>query len=66
MARGEHAPLPPGIVRVRLQSGDGTAERLAARLAQVPGVEVLTGPDRYPGGRVYLTVRVTEQPAGDG
>jgi hypothetical protein len=51
------APLPPGIVRVRLE-GESAGE-LAARLAAIPGVSIVTGPDEYPGNRLYLTVALT-------
>ena len=57
MPRGEHAPLAPGVVRVRLQ-GDSAADAIAGILRDHPAVEVLTGPDRYDGGRQYLMVRV--------
>jgi hypothetical protein len=60
-ARGDRkfAPLPPGIVRVRLEGE--SAPGLAAQLTGMPGVQVVTGPDEYPGGRLYLTVAVSEQ-----
>jgi hypothetical protein len=60
-ARGDRkfAPLPPGIVRVRLEGE--SAPGLAARLTAMPGVQVVTGPDEYPNGRLYLTVAVSEQ-----
>jgi hypothetical protein len=48
--------LPPGIVRVRLQGQ--SARHLADRLAAIQGVQVVTGPDAYPGDRLYLTVAV--------
>jgi hypothetical protein len=53
------APLPPGIVRVRLEGE--SAAGLAARLTAMPGVSVVTGPDEYPGGRLYLTVSLSEE-----
>ncbi len=53
------APLPPGIVKVRLE-GESAAD-LAAQLTALPGVSVVTGPDEYPGGRLYLIVSVTGQ-----
>ena len=56
----QFAPLPPGIVRVRLE-GESAGD-LAARLAVMPGVSVVTGPDAYPGGRLYLTVSVEGVP----
>jgi hypothetical protein len=57
MPRGEHAPLAPGVVRVRLQ-GDASADEIVRILRDHPAVEVLTGPDLYSGGRQYLMVRV--------
>lgn len=51
------APLPPGIVKVRLEGE--SAAGLATRLTALPGVQVVTGPDEYPGGRLYLTVTIT-------
>jgi hypothetical protein len=51
------APPPPGIVRVRLE-GESAGE-LAAKVTALPGVSVVTGPDKYPGGRLYLTVALT-------
>jgi hypothetical protein len=51
------APLPPGIVRVRLEGQ--SAAGLAERLASITGVSVVTGPDSYPGERLYLTVSVS-------
>ena len=59
MPRGEHAPLAPGVVRVRLQ-GDSAADVIAGILRGHPAVEILTGPDRYDGGRQYLMVRVDQ------
>jgi len=53
------APLAPGIVQVRLR-GESAAD-LAARLAAMPGVSVVTGPDEYPGERLYLTVSLSEE-----
>jgi hypothetical protein len=52
--------LAPGIVRIRLEGK--SAAGLAARLAEMEGVSVLTGPDEYPNGRLYLTVAL----AGEG
>jgi hypothetical protein len=52
------APLPPGVVRVRLQGDTFGAGVLAQILRDHPSVEVLTGPDRYSEGRQYLLVRV--------
>jgi hypothetical protein len=58
------APLPPGVVRIRLEGE--SAAGLADRIAAMPGVQVVTGPDTYPGDRIYLTVQVAgaagEQP----
>lgn len=48
----------PGIVRVRLE-GESAGD-LASRLAAMPGVTVVTGPDAYPGARLYLTVAVAD------
>jgi hypothetical protein len=55
-ARREFAPLPRGVVRVRLEGESG--RELAALLAALPGVAIVTGPDAYPGHRLYLTVAV--------
>jgi len=52
------APLPPGVVKVRLEGQ--SAPGLAAQLTALPGVTVITGPDTYPGDRVYLLVQVKE------
>ena len=53
----EFAPLPPGIVQVRLKGE--SARDLAALLAGLPGVAVVTGPDAYDDGRrLYLTVAI--------
>lgn len=57
MPRGEHAPLAPGVVRIRLQ-GDAAADVVAGILRDHPAVEILTGPDRYDGARQYLMVQV--------
>ena len=67
MPRGEHAPLAPGVVRVRLQ-GDASADEIVRILRDHPAVEVLTGPDLYSGGRQYLMVRVRadDGPGRDG
>jgi len=51
--------LAPGIVRIRLEGE--SAPGLAARLTALPGVQIVTGPDEYPNGRLYLTVSVSEQ-----
>ena len=58
------AALPPGVVRVRLEGS--SAPGLASRLTSMPGVSVVTGPDEYPGDRVYLTVMLSEEEAVDG
>lgn len=52
------APLPPGVVKVRLSGS--SAPRLAAIITRTPGVTVLTGPDEYPGERLYLLVSVAD------
>jgi hypothetical protein len=52
------APLPPGIVKVRLRGESGAA--LARRITSLPDVKVVTGPDAYSGDRLYLTVEITE------
>ncbi len=52
------APLPPGIVQVRLRGESGA--HLVSQLASLPGVKVLTGPDAYDGDRLYLTVAVDD------
>jgi hypothetical protein len=56
--RREFSEPAPGVVRVRLQGDTVGADVLARILADHPAVEVLTGPDRYEGGRQYLLVRV--------
>jgi hypothetical protein len=56
------APLPPGIVKLKLEGE--SAPGLLARITALDGVAVVTGPDSYPGGRLYLTVAVL--PAGNG
>lgn len=55
----EFAPLPPGIVKVRL-SGESSRD-LADLIAGLPGVAVVTGPDAYDGERLYLTVAILGQ-----
>ena len=52
----EFAPLPPGIVKVRL-SGESSRD-LADLIATLPGVAVVTGPDAYDGERLYMTVAI--------
>lgn len=66
MPRGEHAPLAPGVVRIRLESSDASADAIVTILRDRAGVEILTGPDRYSGGRLYLMVQVQpgEMPGG--
>jgi hypothetical protein len=54
----EFAPLPRGVVKVRMEGE--SAPGLAAALTALPGVAVVTGPDVYPGGRLYLTVAVAD------
>ena len=62
---GQDRP-PPGVVQVRLSGHLADAGALAAILAGVPAVQVLSGPDgpypsrRSPGYRFYLTVRLTQ------
>ena len=64
---GQDRPAP-GVVHVRLTGVLADAEALAAVLAGIPGVQILTGPDgpypsrRQPGHRLYLTVRLTQPP----
>jgi len=58
------AELPPDVVRIRLEGQ--SAQGLADQITRLPGVKVVTGPDAYPGDRVYLTVMVSEsEAAGD-
>ena len=54
----ELADLPPGVVRVRLTGDTIGADVIARILVDHPAVEMLTGPDRYDGGRQYLLVKV--------
>jgi hypothetical protein len=54
----EFSEAAPGVVRVRLQGDTFGAGVLAQILRDHPAVEVLTGPDRYSGGRQYLLVRI--------
>ena len=58
MTRGEHAEPAPGVVKVRLQGDTFASDVLVTILRDHPAVEILTGPDRYEGGRQYLLVRV--------
>jgi hypothetical protein len=54
----EFSEPAPGVVKVRLQGDSVGADVLAHILRSHPAVEVLTGPDRYDGGRQYLLVKV--------
>ena len=55
----------PGVVQVRLSGLPADADALAAVLAGIPAVQILSGPDgpypnrRQPGHRLYLTLRLT-------
>jgi hypothetical protein len=51
------APLPDDIVKVRLSGS--SAPRVAEMIAAIPGVKIVTGPDEYSDGRLYLTVTLT-------
>ena len=61
---GQDRPAP-GVVQVRLSGHQADAGALAAVLASIPAVQILSGPDgpypnrRQPGHRLYLTVRLT-------
>ncbi len=61
---GQHRPAP-GVVQVRLSGHLADADALAAVLADIPAMQILSGPDgpylnrRQPGHRLYLTVRLT-------
>ncbi len=61
---GQARPAP-GVVQVRLSGHLADAGALAAVLACVPAVQILSGPDgpypnrRQPGHRLYLTLRLT-------
>ena len=61
---GQDRPAP-GVVQVRLSGHPADADALAAVLASIPAVQILSGPDgpypnrRQPGHRLYLTVRLT-------
>jgi hypothetical protein len=54
----EFSEPAPGVVRVRLQGDTVGADVIARILRDHPAIEVLTGPDRYDGGRQYLLVKV--------
>jgi len=54
----------PGTVRVRLTGEAFDAGFIARILRDHPETELVGQPAHYPGGRVYLTVRVSR--AGDG
>jgi hypothetical protein len=56
--RREFAEAAPGVVKVRLQGDTFGADALVTILRDHPSVEILTGPDRYDGGRQYLLVGV--------
>lgn len=61
-------PAGQGVVQVRLLGGLPELAALAALVASLPDLEILTAhgprPNRYdPGARVYLTVRI-DLPAG--
>jgi hypothetical protein len=56
--RREFSEPAPGVVKVRLQGDTVGADVIAHILRAHPAIEVLTGPDRYDGGRQYLLVRV--------
>jgi hypothetical protein len=57
-----------GLVAVRLSGLPADVGALAAVLAGIPAVQILTGPDgpypnrRSPGHRLYLTLRLTQPP----
>ena len=65
---GQDRPAP-GVVQVRLSGHPDDADALAAVLATIPAVQILTGPDgpypnrRQPGHRLYLTLRLTQPPS---
>ena len=60
---GQDRPAP-GVIQVRLSGLPADAEALAAVLASIPAVQILTGPDgpclsrRKPGHRLCLTVQI--------
>ncbi len=64
---GQDRPAP-GVVHVRLSGHLTDAAALAAVLASVPAMQILSGPDglypnrRQPGPRLYLTVRLIPAP----
>lgn len=57
-----------GVVQIRLSGHLADDRVLAAVLAAVPAVQILSGPDgpypnrRQPGHRLYLTLRLTQPP----
>lgn len=54
------AGLAPGVVRVRLTAGDlFDADVLTEIIAAHPAAELIEKSRPYPGGRVYLTVKIT-------
>ena len=56
--RREFSETAPGVVRVRLAGDTFASDVLVTILHEHPSVEILTGPDKYDGGRQYLLVRV--------
>ena len=64
---GQHRSAP-GVVQVRLSGLPADAGALAAVLAGIPVVQILSGPDgpypsrRQPGHRFSLTVRLIPAP----
>jgi hypothetical protein len=56
--RREFSEPVPGVVKVRLQGDTVGADVIARMLRDHPAIEVLTGPDRYDGGRQCLLVKV--------
>lgn len=60
------AAAAPGIVKIRLAGDTSGSDVLVQVLREHPAVEILTGPDRYSGGRQYLLVRVAPGAAGQG
>jgi hypothetical protein len=61
----------PGVVEIRLSGDIADLDALTARLAGMPGVEILSQSAGYPnrrdpGERVYLTARLTVPGAAAG